>query len=77
MRGRAFRRAQRTRWKHRVINMWRDIGAKGTEHWINKLVNTRHPCSCYGCGNARRRADELAIQELRHDVDKDPRLELE
>ena len=79
MRDRAFRRAQTDKWKRRVEKMWKGLGVKAAydSTWLAKMTQTRKPCSCEMCGNERRHFGHLSIQELKHDVDKDPKLDLE
>jgi len=64
MRSRAFRRHHEQRVKHRVEAYYGGY-ARGNPRAIGRLANTRTPCSCWMCGNARRYFHEPAIQERR------------
>lgn len=59
MRDRAWRRAQRARRMHwardLVLNIWGASSASLAEDpvWLGRMVQTRKPCSCMGCGHRR------------------------
>ena len=59
MRGLAYRRAQRQRFRNRfrkaVACCWGSgLTPERREHLVRKFAETRKPCSCEGCGNQRR-----------------------
>jgi hypothetical protein len=60
---RAERRAQRAR---AIARAKRNPLATGqTADYVRKLAITPTPCSCWMCGNPRRRHNERTLQELR------------
>lgn len=61
-RDRGFRRHQMDRMKKRVANYYGGY-AKGDPRIIGKLAQTRTPCSCYVCGNPRRKLGERTLAE--------------
>lgn len=38
------------------------------DKFINHLAETRHPCSCHMCGNARKMWKQKTMQEIKHDI---------
>jgi len=67
-RTRAFRRHQyavrKERVRNRMYTSWFAVG-EVTPFWLGFHAGTPHPCSCYGCGNPRKWANELTVQERR------------
>jgi hypothetical protein len=62
--GKAERRAQRARIKRTRGKFWWGHRLTGNVE-RGKVVDTPTPCSCWMCGNARRRLGEQTIYERR------------
>lgn len=65
-RARAFRRHQyevrKARVRKRLYSSW--FGNEElTPFWLGFHAGTPHPCSCHGCGNPRKWANERTVQE--------------
>jgi hypothetical protein len=84
-RSRAFRRTQlaqaKRRARHLYVRIWR-VKPNGTPgqwgyrpaepsaRWVAHMAETHcKPCSCTGCGNARRHFNELTLAERKADLD--------
>lgn len=63
MRSRAYRRHQEDRIKHKVSHYFHGV-FRNDPRRVGCLAHTRMPCSCWKCGNPRRRG-ELTVQELK------------
>jgi hypothetical protein len=82
-RSRSFRRLQAERAKSRARWLWTDIWqvkdySRGAGYspcepnpiWVGRMAQTHcKPCSCPGCGNARRHFGRRSRQELRAALD--------
>ena len=64
MSGIAERRAERARLKKKRKSWWAGEPPK-TNVQLGRLINTPTPCSCWMCGNPRRRLGERTIGEQR------------
>ena len=74
MKSRALRRHHEERMKQRVGGYYGG-NARGLPRAVGKLAHTRTPCSCWMCGNPRRRLAELTLQERRAAAGTQPRAE--
>lgn len=68
MKNRALRRHHDERTKRRVAVYYGGYAAHDLKH-RGRLAATRTPCSCWMCGNPRRYAGELTVQERRAAID--------
>lgn len=59
---RGVRRHHLERMKRKVANYYGGY-AKGNPKIIGRLAQTRTPCSCYMCGNPRRKLGEVTLAE--------------
>lgn len=64
MSDRGERRAQRERLKRRRAGYYGGVHANNPAR-LSQLVDTPTPCSCFMCGNPRRKVGELTVQERR------------
>lgn len=64
MPGRAFRRHHEQRVKRRVAGYYGGY-ARDNPRYIGKFAHARQLCSCWMCGNPRRRLGERTLQERR------------
>jgi hypothetical protein len=57
----------------RVARVYRSIGLDDfydeDDRLFKRMIHTRVPCSCYMCGNPRRRHGEKTYQEKKADLD--------
>lgn len=73
-RSRAFRRHHHKRMVERVKRFdWiKSFKAYYTpeelDQFVKHLAETRHPCSCYMCGNARKMWKQKTMQEIKMDI---------
>ena len=67
MRSRAIRRHHLDRMKVRVRHYYGGHAA-GDARQLGRLASSRTPCSCFMCGNPRRRLGERTLQERRADT---------
>ena len=70
MRTRAERRHHEWRMKQKVAKFrWLrdklDYWPKDTNRIIGIVSKTKHPCSCYSCGNPRKHFNQKTLQEMR------------
>ena len=68
MRSRSERRHHYQRRKIAVKTLRKALGwnIDLDQRAIGKYANTRHPCSCYMCGNPRKNFGEITVQEKKH-----------
>lgn len=61
---RAERRSHRERLKKKRLNY--DVCVN--KDYVNRLIDTPKPCSCYMCGNPRKFFNEKTRQELKSEI---------
>lgn len=70
------RRLQGIKKARRVLKVWRAVNSRNNDDYYSDggkceqmLRKTRKPCSCYMCGNPRKRFGEVTRQEKIHTED--------
>lgn len=72
MKKRERRRQDLARIKKKVLHHDNCTGQQQNPRRVGRLVHTRHPCSCYMCGNPRKWWDEQTQQEQKFLWDDKP-----
>lgn len=70
MRDRAYRRSQDARIKRRVRRYYGGVHADVPRR-LGHIARSRKTCSCWMCGNPRRRRGERTLQERRAAQDEE------